>query len=171
MAGTERTDRTVTLERLARADTFGVVLEGESFPAPFSRRDCVWSEWIYNSADLPAESGFHSGESEGGDFRAKTEFGSLMIDSRTIRPYIAPSFEGGMMRKSEEVLVTEYCLETSRTYFARVEAATYSLPGFRFLPFVPRRRTVLLLVLSDRAFSGRRPVPPLVPTFRGMAWG
>lgn len=171
MSRANQTDKAVSLKHLASLGAFRVDLEGESHPAPFSRKSCIWSDWIYITAEFPSDDRFHYGERMGDSFLVKTEFGALDIDSRRIQLYLEASFQGRVDLDGEEVLVTEYCLEPEVRYFAMVETFDYSLPGFRLMPFLPRRKTALRLALSDRAFVGDRPVPPLVPTFRGMTWG
>ncbi len=170
MAETKQTNRTVTLERLARRGAFRVDLEGESHTAPFSRRSCIWSDWIYNTAEISSDNGFHYGERQGGSFLVKTEFGALEIDSRRIQPYVNASFQGKVIWNCRELVVIEYCLEPGRHYFALVETLTHFLPGFRIIPFLHRRRTALRLALSDCAFVDGKPGLPLVPTFRGLTW-
>jgi len=170
MARTIQTKSTVTLKDLVRLGPFRVELEGECHPAPFSKKDCIRSDWIYNDGDLSSDQGFHSGESREGRFVAKTRSGTLEIDGHRILPYVGASFQGPMIRDGDEVVVTEYCLEPDRRYYALVETSIHTLPGFRVIPFWRRRTTVLRLALSDRAFVDGRPGRPLVPTFRGMTW-
>jgi hypothetical protein len=155
----------VDLSTLRRRGPLPVRLTGEIHEAPFSSRPCVWFEWIHGP-DL--DRGHARGEQTDSPIEVHSELGRLTVLPHGLMLHLAPSFEGTIVIEGEERRAREYCLEPERTYHAFTEKLVCHLPPRRFLPFLPRRRTVWLLALSDRPLEGGAPPEPLIPTRRGM---
>jgi hypothetical protein len=160
----------IDVSKIRKLGTLPVQLEGEIYSSPFSQKTCVWSEWIHSpKAPLP-DKGYASGRGTARECRItlKSLQGDLTIYPGRIMLYIAPSFDGKAIVDGKEAYIKEYSLKPEQTYYAFAEKFTYHLPPFRFIPFIPRRRRIWLLALSDKPLEKGHPLHPLIPTRQGM---
>lgn len=153
------------LSRRHKNTPFPVQLEGELHTAPFSEKTCVWFDWIHSAEKLRHNSGYTTGTwTDENSIIVKSDNGILTGFPSGIMLYIAPSFDGKAIIDGAERYVWEFCLEPGREYYAFAEKFSYHLPPLFFLP---RRRSTLLLALSDTPLEKGRPVHPLIPVCRG----
>ena len=157
---------------LSKLNKLGVVpmrLEGVIYTATYSQKSCLWFEWIHSSELIPGR-GYTAGSGTGCEspITVMCTAGDLTVYPERIMLYIAPSFDDKANVDGKERFVMEFCLESNRTYYGFSERFTYHLPPFRFLPFIPRRKTTWLLALTDKPLEKGRPVEPLIPTRQGM---
>jgi hypothetical protein len=164
--------RNIDLSKLKKLGTFPVRLEGEIYTAPFSQKSCVWFEWIHSPNGPPPDREYTFGDGTGHEssITLKSTVGDLTVNPHRIMLYLAPSFENKAIVDGKEHYIKEFCLETDQTYYAFSERFIYHLPPFRFLPFIPRRKTTWLLALSDKPLEKDCPLHPLIPSRRGMTW-
>ena len=160
---------TIDLLELGKTSSFPVRLEGMIHTAPYSKKSCIWFEWIYSTGSLK-ESGYTLGHGTGQDtpVTVKGTLGDLTVYPKRIMLYIAPSFEGRALVDKKEYNIREFCLAPDCTYYVFSEKFEYHLPPFRFFPFIPRRKSLWLLALSDKPLENNRPQQPLIPTRQGM---
>jgi hypothetical protein len=161
--------RKIDLSKIRKLGSFPVRVEGEIYNAPFSRKSCVWFEWIKCKKPTP-DSGYRFGYGTGHEspVTVKSTVGDLTVYPERIMLYLAPSFEDKAIVDGKEQYIKEYCLEPDHTYYGFSEKFTYHLPPFRFFPFIPRRKTTWLLGLSDKPLEKDCPVNPLIPTRQGI---
>ena len=154
----------IGLSNLKKLGVFQVTLEGEIHKAPFSRETCVWYDWLYRKTGVAARNEFTHGTRTDSSIIVRCTAGDIEVFPSALQPYLTPSFQGEANVEGKKVMVEEFCLESGRTYYAMVEKFTFSLPP---LLFIPRRRSTLLLELSDERITEGRPAHPLIPTYRG----
>ncbi len=147
-----------------------VHFEDEVFTAPFSKKPCVWFEWIYSVHGTPQHKGFTMGGRTNlkSSIVAKSTVGDLTASPDRTMLYLAASFENVAIVDGEELYVREFCLEPNQTYHAFAEKFTYHQPPSRFFPFISKCKTTWLLALSDKLIEKEFPLHPLIPTRQGM---
>ncbi len=160
----------VKLSKLKKQGALSVRLEGEMYTTPFSKKSCVWFEWIHSVKGSSADRGYTFGYGTGheSNITVKSANGDLTVYPDRIMLYIAPSFDDKAIVDGKEKYIKEFCLLPDRIYYAFAEKFIYHLPPFRFFPFIPRRKTTWLPALSDIPLEKGRPLPTLIPTRRGM---
>lgn len=158
----------LTLKQIRRQGVMLIQLEGGDFVAPFSKKPCIWYEWVTRTS--AEDKGFTYGQGRGREHTIFVKSGKevLEVDPDRIMLYLPPSFDGPSDVGGEIKWVTEFCLQAGKTYHAFVEKFFYHLPPRRLLPFLRRRRTTELLALSDGPFRKDKPGHPLIITRRGM---
>ncbi len=155
------TNRT-TLSAMKRLGKCRAEFRGDTYNAPFSGKPCLWFYWIYRQDGEPVESHIYGGSTDS-LLTVSTPSGTFDLPPRYLRTYLAPSFCGKAEVEGKEAFVTEFCIEAERSYYIRVERQTCWLPPL--LRIIPRRRSILLLAVSDLPFNKwRRPIKPL-PVF------
>ncbi len=157
-------EKIIGLSELRKLGVFEVNLEGETYTAPFSKKPCVWYSWIYKEKDDVLLNGFTHGTHTDSEIMIRSSIGDVRIYPSELQPYLRTSFHGDVVLDGREVIVEEFSLERGPTYYATVEKFTYPLPP---LLLFPRRRSTLLLALSDEPFIKDRPSQPLIPPYRG----
>jgi hypothetical protein len=166
-------DRTLEemIRDVRRGEVTQVTLSGDVFTSPYAGKPCVWFEWVHGArSPLSPGAGFSSGPGTGRGDRVTVSCsrGDAAVYPARILLHLEPSFHGPAHVDGQERYVVEYCLEPDTTYYAFAERFTFSLPPFRLLPFLPRRRSTWFLALSDRPLDGGRPVNPLILCRRGL---
>ena len=165
-----RQEKNIDFSEIRKLGVLPVRLEGKIYKAPFSQKACVWFEWIHGTKGTRPDRGYTLGYGTGHEscIIVKSKVGDLTVWPDRSMLYIAASFNDKAVVDGKEKYIMEFCLEPDQTYYAFAEKFIFHLPPFRFLPFIPRRKTTWLLALSDQPLEKGRPVHPLIPTRRGM---
>ena len=142
-------DRTA-LGEIKRLGECTAEFRGDIHKAPFSGRPCLWFWWGYGQDGEP-DGGHVCGGHTDSLLRLVTPSGGFDLHPRCLRTSLAPSYRGRAEVEDREAFVTEFCIEAGRTYHVRVERETYPLPPL--LHIIPRRRSVLVLAVSDIPFD------------------
>lgn len=154
----------IELKNLKHAGVFAVTVYGrEQYIAPYSKKQCLWYDWLYRVDRQMRSGGYTHSPSARKDslLTIETDKGTIEISSTALNPYLSPSFTGQDVIDGEEVHIEEYCIEADRTYFAGVTSFRAHLPPRWFIPHVQK---IYLLNLYDEPPVDGKPVSPLIPT-------
>lgn len=175
----------LTLDTLRSGPEMEVTLEGSSLLSYPSKRPCVYFEWTYGTLEKGAFTSRWSGYSSEEHLIVVTPLGRIEVSPRSLRPYLAPSFEHtygpkekgrapgavaeALEREGGPLTVREYRLERGRTYHAKVAVETYLLPpepgGDR-----PGHGENAVLWISDLSLKDGKPQRPITPTFEHWSY-
>ncbi|GEM_PF-1157039 len=174
----------VMMNEIETLGVFTVTLQGETQDAFLSKRKVLYFEWHYGEKGdkgwISYLTGFHSEQG----LLAITPKGTLEIPLRSLRPCLSPVFSRTYTGKtikeapavaqelfsetSKPVTVEEYCLESGKTYYAKVSTESYFLPPGEDGNPSEHHNTVLLI--SDSPFKDGMPAKEITPGYRGWTY-
>ena len=167
-------------------DPFEVVFIGDAEESPESKKEYIYFEVVLYYGEDVLEGTYRTLYNREGNFIfTYDDKYNVKIRWRKLRPYIADIWEKEFTKDNldtapagvknvftkkevKKAKLVEVGIEKGKKYYAMFKQESYSLPPTR--DGKPKRKTNLVLMISDKPFKDRKPQTELSPLFKGWTY-